>query len=487
MLSVVAYVHRILKLANNIRILMDMKADLKSVPLSKHTEGVRCLGLHVQNWQLSENLKTFFSSAKEVINTEEDILYFYLHSKKNGTPKENTQEVVYNGLKNQGATCYLNSALQVLFMTKEFRQAVESSQILSNDQVFYHLQQLFKDLKSDCVSPVNITRSLSIENVCKQQDAVEWFEKILSAVSQDVSQVYEGRWQKTLRCLKRNHDACHEDNNFFSLPLSIDAEHNDVFNVVNGLQAFFKTTRFDEDDWMYCDDCDEKTDTEISFSVQKYPTILNLHLKRFYFDYMTMGYQKNCCPVDIPPTLDYFESCTYDLYGVINHSGVYGSGHYWANIKSSENNNWYSFDDSHVAKIADTDFLERSRTAYMIVYRKRDLSSPQQEETNMKSSPVESLETATAEEMLEEIKNNTASEKQTYTPDNVLTQQIDHSHHSPHLVMPTKMKVSKQRRRSQRSGPYQHNLLKISQSGYRLFYPRSQIPEYEHGVSQVFK
>ncbi|XP_062373183.1 uncharacterized protein LOC134060471 [Sardina pilchardus] len=139
-----------------------------------------------------------------------------------------------------------------------------------------------------------------------QQDAVEWFEKILSAVSQDVSQLYEGRLQTTLRCLKRDHE-CHEDNNFFSLPLSIDAEHYDVFNVVDGLEAFFKTTRFDEDDWMYCDDCDEKTDTEISFNVQKYPTILNLHLKRFYFDYMTMGYQKNCCPVDIPPSLNYFE------------------------------------------------------------------------------------------------------------------------------------------------------------------------------------
>lgn len=110
-------------------------------------------------------------------------------------------------------------SMVVIYMT-DFLFA--RSQTTPNDNdVFYQLQQLFHDLKgaggSRCVSTVKITRSLSIKNgewntiiptfamlfeliawylvlvfeliVCEQQDAVEWFEKILSAVPPDVSQV----------------------------------------------------------------------------------------------------------------------------------------------------------------------------------------------------------------------------------------------------------------------------------------------------------
>lgn len=36
-----------------------------------------------------------------------------------------TQRADKFGLRNQGATCYLNSVLQVLYMTEDFRAAVE--------------------------------------------------------------------------------------------------------------------------------------------------------------------------------------------------------------------------------------------------------------------------------------------------------------------------------------------------------------------------
>lgn len=40
--------------------------------------------------------------------------------------KNEKKQINYLGLSNQGATCYMNSLLQTLFMTPEFRKALYS-------------------------------------------------------------------------------------------------------------------------------------------------------------------------------------------------------------------------------------------------------------------------------------------------------------------------------------------------------------------------
>lgn len=99
----------------------------------------------------------------------------------------------YNGLFNQGATCYLNSLLQVLFMTEDFKLAVErfvkctfvprtisylwfyffypsvltlfrySSENPGSEYIDLQLNDLFTDLKANAAQTYNITRKLSID------------------------------------------------------------------------------------------------------------------------------------------------------------------------------------------------------------------------------------------------------------------------------------------------------------------------------------
>lgn len=56
----------------------------------------------------------------------------------------------YVGLVNQAMTCYLNSLLQALYMTPEFRQALynwEYDQIDGSKSIPYQLQKLFLKLQ----------------------------------------------------------------------------------------------------------------------------------------------------------------------------------------------------------------------------------------------------------------------------------------------------------------------------------------------------
>jgi ubiquitin C-terminal hydrolase len=60
---------------------------------------------------------------------------------------------------------------------------------------------------------------------------------------------------------------------------------------------------------------------------------------------------------------------SYDLFGIINHSGTMNSGHYTAIIKI--NNNWYEFNDSKVRKVEIRKNYIVSNLVYCLYYIKK--------------------------------------------------------------------------------------------------------------------
>ncbi|XP_065806174.1 ubiquitin carboxyl-terminal hydrolase 47-like isoform X2 [Labrus bergylta] len=262
----------------------------------------------------------------------------------------------FHGLYNQGATCYLNSVLQVLFMTTEIHNSLDQ-----NSDTDKELRNLFEKLETEPCRTVDITNSFDITDVHQQRDAAECLEMILHKVSPQASQVFKGQLKYSTTCSK-GHNLNTETNPFLTLPLSLKDANNSTFSVERGFDNVFRTKSFIGDNLVYCEQCGKKTEATRECEIMEFPRILVLLLKRFDFDNNTMSHFKS----DRTNKM-------YTLCGIVNHMGSLKGGHYTATILSKEDNTWYKFNDSHVRKLEEQPFANsqtyNSSTAYLLVYR----------------------------------------------------------------------------------------------------------------------
>ncbi|XP_063324512.1 ubiquitin carboxyl-terminal hydrolase 35-like [Pelmatolapia mariae] len=284
----------------------------------------------------------------------------------------------YHGLINQGSTCYLNSVLQVLFMTEDFREAVtrNSEEIPHPEFLDHHLKALFDDLHNYTAYTYKITQKLGINNVYEQRDAAEYFERVLGMTSPDASEIFHGQLANKTTCSK-GHIQTDGDAPFWHLPLSLVDSCSKDYSVVKGIEEFFKPSDFCGENQMYCEQCDHKVDATMTDVIKHHPDVLCLMLKRFEFNYKYMSYVKVTCSVEVPYTLHIPESQTYELYAFVDHFGDLRGGHYTATIKITEEHGdrWYEFDDTRVTELDfqpfQLDNTDTSQTAYLLFYRKK--------------------------------------------------------------------------------------------------------------------
>ncbi|XP_030287796.1 uncharacterized protein YFR016C-like isoform X4 [Sparus aurata] len=280
------------------------------------------------------------------------------------------REAHYHGLINQGATCYLNSVLQVLFMTTEIHDRLDPEKQITDKE----LRRLFNKLKEKTCGTENITKTLKIKNVNQQRDAAECLELILNEVSQQASEVFQGQLTYTIKCFK-GHIINEETNPFWTLPLSL-KDDDTTYSVESSFKRIFQTKTYTGDNMVYCNDCNDQTDATSGCEMEDPPQILILLLKRFDFDYNTMSHFKSDCCVDVPYELQ-LKNKMYKLYGMVDHMGSLRGGHYTATILSDKDKSWYEFDNTHVKKVKEQPFAEtgpyRSRTVYLLMYRAAEL------------------------------------------------------------------------------------------------------------------
>ncbi len=270
------------------------------------------------------------------------------------------------GLSNQGATCYMNSLLQTLYMTPEFRSALykldfdrDSDADGGGDGAFgkasavpapaagaaaaagapaaaaaspaapekdtkaipRELQRLFARLQLCDVRAVK-TKELTKSFGWKDADAFtqhdvqelcrvlfDALERVLrgSGKGMDnlINDLYQGEMKDYVQCKECGHESSRTDK-YLDIPLVIKpfGEQHAVRSVQEALNKFVQPELLEGENQYLCTRCNKKVDARKGLKLLSCPYLLMLQLKRFDFDYDTMQRVKLNDRVEFPLTLD---------------------------------------------------------------------------------------------------------------------------------------------------------------------------------------
>ena len=276
----------------------------------------------------------------------------------------------YNGIKNEGATCYMNSMLQTLYSIYPFKKVVFQIPTEKDDysSIVLSLQRLFFDLITNHspVSARNLINSFgwTREQIQIQHDVQEFNQLLIEVMENKIKgSSFEGSFNKMFTGKYNNYIQC--------LNVDYHSEIAETFNEIQLTVKGYKNIYESFDSYA----AEEILDNEDKYYTEKYgkqkakkgikflsfPPVLFLQLKRFeynskkdimvkindYFEY----YDEIELSKYLDPSAEKFskEDNTYVLHSVIVHQGNANSGHYYAYIKQSKNNkDWLLFNDENV-------------------------------------------------------------------------------------------------------------------------------------------
>ena len=317
----------------------------------------------------------------------------------------------YPGISNQGATCYLNSLLQVLvnipyFRVSLYRMNVESEKGASNipmalQKLLYEME-VARDRAHDTygrstVSSVGLTDSFgwTAADVMRQHDAQELLRVLTDSLSEHIEKVEKNPHSNFIkklfrfelvrytRCLDMEYESTHTEE-CYDVSLTV----KDKANLAESLHDYFKEEVLDGDNKFRVEFKDGRKELHTvarGARLRSLPPVLILHLNRFEFDPYTGNQKKVNDRFAFPLELDlsqYVEGsglprdasdaskgdlpreCTaesfaqppggedfqYCLHAVTVHSGTIHGGHYWCYAKpEGPSEPWVKFNDSTVS------------------------------------------------------------------------------------------------------------------------------------------
>ncbi|KAF9457164.1 hypothetical protein BDZ94DRAFT_1342402 [Collybia nuda] len=290
------------------------------------------------------------------------------------------------GLKNQGATCYMNSLLQSLYCTRYFRRAVyqipteddhpTESVALALQRVFYHLQT-----SDQPVGTTELTKSFGWKSLDSfLQHDVQEFNRVLQDKLESkmkgtkaegaITKLFVGKMKSYIKCVNVDYESSRiEEFNGMSIIQNIQLNVKGMKTLYESFQDYVAVEMLDGENKYQAEGLGLQ-DAKKGIIFESFPPVLHLQLKRFEYDLQRDAMVKINDRHEFPFEIDLDEFLdagadrsqpwVYKLYGVLVHSGDLHGGHYFALIKPDRETRWLKFDDDRVTPVTDKEVLEEN-------------------------------------------------------------------------------------------------------------------------------
>ncbi|KAG7304516.1 hypothetical protein JYU34_011466 [Plutella xylostella] len=303
------------------------------------------------------------------------------------------------GLKNAGATCYMNSVLQQLYCVRAVRDKAlvvqgaatdpnedfsgEDHHIMSennidnntdyNITILKQVQAIFAHLhysKLQYYVPRGLWAHFRLQgepvNLREQQDAVEFFMSLVESLDEALKSLGQeqlmantmgGTYSDQKICKGCPHRYCKEEP--FSV-VSLDIRN--MSRLQESLEAYVRGELLEGADAYHCDKCNKKVVTVKRLCLNKLPPVLVIQLKRFEYDFEKVCAIKFNDYFEFPRELDVepytawglakaegdeslweggegaqTPETNYQLSGIVVHSGQASGGHYYSYVLLRDN------------------------------------------------------------------------------------------------------------------------------------------------------
>lgn len=305
-------------------------------------------------------------------------------------------ECGYVGLTNLGATCYMASCMQHLYMIPEARYTILATNLASvvkHDAILKELQKMFVFLlesERKAYNPKSFCKVYTMDhqplNTGEQKDMTEFFTDLISKLEETtielkdlVKRLFSGSLSNNVVSLDCPHIS-QTTEEFYTLRCQV----ADMRNLYESLDEITVKDTLEGDNMYNCSHCGRKVRAEKRACIKNLPKILCFNTMRYTFNMVTMTKEKVNTHFSFPLQLDmapYLEknlikakdkvpdgtaepmtdeakqnetSTEYELIGVTVHTGTADGGHYYSFIREREasgqqaKDKWYLFNDAEV-------------------------------------------------------------------------------------------------------------------------------------------